>query len=298
MKLYRQRFVSMGCPCEIGVYTYDAEGAQQAISFARNEVHRLDRKYSHFRLDSFITRLQEAARQPGGVDVDVETSGLLEYGATQFRLSDGLFDLTAGSLARLWYNREQLPSDARLGEALRSTGWRKIHWKSPNLSIPKGVQLELGGVVKEYAADRAAMILKRKGIYSAFVELGGDIHVTGSHPDGKPWKMGICNPDPIQRNTAEAIASIPVHRGGLATSGDYERSCMINGKRYGHIINPKTGWPVESFTGVSVHAPSCLLAGSLSTMAMLKGEQGGLEMLKNSGLAWLVQRQDGTRPNH
>ena len=293
MKLYRQRFVSMGCPCEIGLFSTDAKKAELPMAEAENEVHRLDKKYSHFSQDSNIARLQTAARQVGGVDVDTETAALLDYAANQFEISQGLFDITAGRLARLWHQRETLPTDAELSSALRLTGWAKLQWQSPKLFIPKGMQLELGGIVKEYAADRAALLLKRNDMQAAWVELGGDIHVTGPRMDGQPWSMGIRSPDHARQQTDKAIATIPVHGGGLATSGDYERVSIINNKRYGHIIHPETGWPVNSFQSVSVLAPSCLLAGSLSTLAMLMGHKDGLTMLNESGFSWLAQATDG-----
>jgi thiamine biosynthesis lipoprotein len=283
----------MGCPCEIGVYSADPMLARLAIAKAENEVHRLDRKYSHFRNDSFITRLQASAHQLGSVDVDEETSALLDYAEIQFKLSKGLFDVTAGRLSRLWHKRVGLPSDISLEKALQTTGWSKLQWKNRHLTMPPGMQLELGGLVKEYAADRAALLLKRRMMYSSFVELGGDIHVIGPHPNGTPWKMGIRKPDYKKQQNEMAIADIPILTGALATSGDYERSNLINGKRYGHIINPKTGWPVNGFQSVSVVAPSCLLAGSISTLAMLMGQEAGLDMLQNSGLAWLAQSVDG-----
>jgi thiamine biosynthesis lipoprotein len=283
----------MGCPCEIGVYSADPELARLAITEAENEVHRLDHKYSHFRNESLITRLQASARQSGGVDVDEETSAILDYAEIQFKLSEGLFDVTAGRLARLWHKRVNLPSDISLDKALQTTGWSKLRWHNRHLTMPIGMQLEFGGLVKEYAADRAALLLKRRKMYSSFAELGGDVHVIGPHPNGKPWKMGIRKSAYKKQKNKMAIAGIPIFTGGLATSGDYERSSLINGTNYSHIINPKTGWPVNSFQSVSVAAPSCLLAGSMSTLAMLKGQEAGLDMLQNSGLAWLAQSIDG-----
>jgi len=287
----------MGCPCEIGVFSEDPGAANLAIASAQNEVHRLDRKYSHFREDSLITKLQISAQQPGGVRVDPETSALLDYAATQFEISNGLFDITTGRLSRLWHKRDSVPSPSKLREALRLTGWSKLQWSAPNLVMPAGMQLELGGLVKEYAADRAALFLKRKRMNSAFVELGGDIHVTGPRPDGRPWNMGIRNPDHGHDKNANAMASISITTGGLATSGDYERSSLIDGKRYGHIVNPQTGWPVDSFHSVSVFAPSCLLAGSMSTLVMLLSQEAGLDALRNSGLAWVAQSTDGVIHN-
>jgi len=293
MKLYRQKFVSMGCPCEIGIFNADAGAARLAMDGAEYEVHRLDQKYSHFRNDSFITRLQTSARRPQGTHVDTETSALLDYAETQFKLSGGLFDVTAGRLARLWQECKSLPSPTKLCDALQNTGWKKLQWKKQRLVMPVGMELEFGGLVKEYAADRAALILKRRKISSAFIELGGDIHVIGPRPDGEPWNMGIRKPDYQHESRDKVFANIPIFVGGLATSGDYERSALIDGKRYGHIINPKTGRPVNSFQSVSVVAPSCLLAGSISTMSMLLGQSAGLDMLQTTGFNWLAQTTDG-----
>jgi len=295
MKLHRRRFLCMGCPCEIGVFSPTFDTAHSAIDDAEHEAHRLDRKYSHFRPDSDISQLQIAAQRPRGVAVDDETAALLDYAAIQFNLSRGLFDITAGRLARLWHRRTSLPTETEITAALYLTGWAKLRWRPPKLCMPEGMQLELGGLVKEYAADRAALLLKRSGMHSAYVELGGDIHVTGPRPDGGPWNMGIRNPAYRQQPSEGAIADIPVFCGGLATSGDYERTSSIDGKRYGHIIHPETGWPVNGFQSVSVLAPSCLLAGSLSTLAMLMGRQDGLDMLDECGFTWLAQAADGTR---
>jgi thiamine biosynthesis lipoprotein len=145
------------------------------------------------------------------------------------------------------------------------------------------MRLDLGGVVKEYAADRAALCLKSAGIQSGYVDLGGDLHFLGPHPDGSAWRAGVRNP----RGTG-AIAALSIMRGGLATSGDYERCLEVGGQRFGHIINPFTGWPVQGLASVSVVAPSCLLAGAISTLAMLQSRDAGLEFLSTCGLQWMA----------
>jgi thiamine biosynthesis lipoprotein len=293
MKLYRQQFHCMGCPCEAGLFSADANTAKSAIANAENEVRRLDKKYSHYRSDSYISQLQIEAQQPGGVAVDAETASLLNYAETQFDISQGLFDITAGHLTRLWHKRTSLPKASELSFALKMTGWTKLRWRSPRLFMPKGMRLELGGLVKEYAADRAALMIKRFAIHSAYIELGGDIHVTAPQPGGKPWNLGVRNPAYRQKNANAAVAGIPVFSGGLATSGDYERASHINGKNYGHIIHPGTGWPIDSFRSVSILAPSCLLAGSLTTLAMLMGHEDGLGMLSECGLTWHAEDAEG-----
>jgi thiamine biosynthesis lipoprotein len=146
--------------------------------------------------------------------------------------------------------------------------------------------------VKEYAADRAAGLLKKAGFGSGYVDLGGDLHFLGPHPDGRRWKVGIRNPDQKDRPMAE----VETCRGGLASSGDYERYSEIRGVRYSHIIDPQTGWPVNlgasGLSAVSALAPSCLLAGSVSTLGMLLPREKAITLLQQSGLACLAVGAD------
>lgn len=283
-RLFRHGFSSMGCPCEIQLYASSHNDARAGFVRAESEVQRLDRKYSHYRDDSELKQIQLKANRPGGVKVDPETAALLDYSQTQFELSGGLFDVTAGALSTLWDHIEKLPDEQQIQTALEQTGWHRLKWDRLTLQMPTGLSLDLGGVVKEYAADRAAGILKSSGFGSGFVDLGGDLHFLGPHPDGKCWQTGIRHPGDGKR----AIASIEVPSGGLASSGNYERYSEIDGKRYSHIINPKTGWPVSGLASVSVLAPNCLVAGSLSTLAMLAGEEKGLLLLREGGLPWLA----------
>jgi thiamine biosynthesis lipoprotein len=236
--------------------------------------------------------MQRQAARTGGVVVDSETAALLNYADTQFRVSEGLFDITARSLSALWDRARSLPADEQISDALDKTGWNRVRWDGTNLEIPTGMSFDLGGIVKEYAADRAAVILKEAGFESGYVDLGGDLHVLGPHPDGRPWQVGIRNPN----DKGSPLAAVEVRSGGLASSGDYERFSEINGRRYGHIINPRTGWPVsvaaESLASVSAVAPSCLLAGSVTTLAMLAGAKQGISLLEESGLSWFAVTAD------
>ncbi len=284
----------MGCPCKVQLYARSRPEALAAFSRAESEVHRLDHKYSHYRDDSELKQIQLKASRSGGVIVDRETAALLDYAQTQFEVSEGLFDITARALSALWDRVEELPDERQIRKALKQTGWQRLDWDGKRLRTPAGMSFDLGGVVKEYAADRAAWILKNMGFESGYANLGGDLHFMGPHPDGKRWQTGIRHPDHRMR----AIASINVLSGGLASSGNYERYSLIDGKRYGHIINPETGWPVNGLAGVSVLAPSCLVAGSVTTLAMLVAVDDGLSLLRASGLPWLAihnnHRVEGT----
>ena len=144
------------------------------------------------------------------------------------------------------------------------------------------MELDFGGVVKEYAADTCAGFCRSRGIEHGLINMGGDIHVIGPHSDGSAWRIGIRNPD----DPDEIATAVHLKYGALASSGDYQRFMVIDNKRYGHILNPKTGWPVQGLRAVSVVAPQCLIAGSTSTIAMLKGS-GGKKWLDEVGLPYV-----------
>ena len=150
------------------------------------------------------------------------------------------------------------------------------------------MQLDFGGIGKEYAVDRAAAICQQHGLQQGLVDLGGDIKIIGPHADGRPWSVGIRHP----RKPGELMASINVSRGGIASSGDYERCIILNGKRYSHVLNPKTGWPVRGLASITVVAEQCVIAGSVSTISMLKEKQGK-RWIKDLGLAYLWMDQRG-----
>lgn len=278
----RHRFSTMGCPAELCVYAHSETEALQALRIARDETQRLDHKYSHYREDSLLARLQVSASQRGGKPVDAETSALLNFAACQHQQSEGRFDITSGALTRLWQQSADLPGESEISEALAKTGWDKVGWDDVRLQLPPGMQLDLGGIVKEYAADRVALLLRQAGFSSGYIDLGGDLHVLGPHPDGRPWNVGIRHP-----RKPGVLACVDIFSGGLASSGDYERYRMINGKRYSHILDARSGWPVAGLASVSVIAPSCLVAGAVSTLAMLLEQSDAKRFLAQSRLHWL-----------
>jgi len=151
------------------------------------------------------------------------------------------------------------------------------------------MRLDLGGIVKEYAADRCAQLCREAGIASGVVDLGGDLALIGPHRDGSPWVVGIKAP----RAPGRASARIELARGGLATSGDYERALVVDGRRYSHIVDPRDGVPVRSFASVSVVADSCLIAGAAATLTMLFGIERGGAYLRELGLPHLCIDDEG-----
>ncbi len=290
MELLRHRFRAMGSLCELHLYAEPSRG-EGAIEFAVGEVERLERKYSRYRDDSLASRINASAGDTGGVEVDPETSGLLDYADSCHRASGGLFDVTSGVLRRAWnLKSDRLPSREEVDAALALVGWQRVRWESPKLVLPRaGMEIDFGGYVKEYAADRVAELCRRRGVRHGLVDLGGDLAVVGPHPDGTPWRVGVRNP----RAPTRALAAVDLRFGGIASSGDYERAMLVDGVRYGHILDPRTGWPVRGLAAVSVVAPHCLVAGTASTVAMLKGEAAGRAWLEELGLPHLRVAQNG-----
>ncbi|NOU25359.1 MAG: FAD:protein FMN transferase, partial [Methylotenera sp.] len=206
------------------------------------------------------------------------------YAATCYAQSDGMFDITSGILRRAWnFKSNQLPDELQIKRLLENVGWQKLRWVSPVLEFPiAGMEIDFGGIVKEYAVDRAATLCWEAGVKHGIINLGGDIKIIGPHPEGIPWRIGIQHP----RNKGKAVETIELYRGAVASSGDYERCITLDGVRYGHILNPKTGWPVQHLAAVSVVGDFCVVAGSASTIAMLK-QADGANWLENLGLPHL-----------
>ncbi len=282
----------MGSPCELQLEGGSRSELEKIARQCTREVARLERKYSRYREDSLASAINRSAGDEQGVLVDDETASLLDFAATAHRESEGRFDPTSGVLRRVWdFRSQKLPDPADLESARALVGWSKLRWQRPRLVLPvPGMQLDFGGFVKEYAADRVAALCREAEVRSGLVDLGGDLAVVGPHLDGSPWQVGIRDP----RRPSEAIARIELRSGGIATSGDYERCMVVDGVRYSHLLDPRTG---ESFRGgpasVSVAAPLCLLAGAASTIAMLHEEEQSLRFLLDLGLPHLVIRQSG-----
>jgi thiamine biosynthesis lipoprotein len=281
-------FKAMGSPCELRLY--GDERADAIAAAAQAEVVRLEAKYSRYREDSLATRINRSAGDARGIEVDGETARLLDYAATAWRESEGRFDVTSGILRRVWdFKAGRVPEQREIDALLPLIGWEKITWRAPRIVLPRvGMEIDFGGYVKEYAADLAAAKCRELGARHGLVDLGGDLAVIGPHPNGAPWRIGVRNPRAPER----ALAFVALHGGGLATSGDYERCIVENGSRYGHILDPRTGWPTRGLASVTTAAPACLVAGTLTTSAMLRGERGGA-WLDALGANALWVREDG-----
>src|SRR5665213_2939900 len=195
-------------------------------------------------------------------------------------------DITAGALRSVWdFKREPpvRPDPGQLRAALANIGWGAVEWSSTTIRLPRpGMQVDFGGIGKEYAADRVATIAQERYARHGCVNLGGDVRVWGGRPDGSAWRVGIRHP----RAQEAAMAGVDLHDGAVATSGDYERYVDIDGKRYCHIIDARTGEPVSAWRSVSVVAPLAIVAGSYATIAMLM-QHDAQAWLDRAALRWL-----------
>lgn len=259
----------MGGPCEISIWS--AHEPKNLFDLVIKEAQRLENKYSRYLDDSVLTQINRSDDRFFGIDE--ETKALFGYAKTCYELSDGLFDITSGVLKEIWdFKTNRLPSKAQIENCLSKVGFEKLIIDDRGICKPKGMQIDFGGIVKEYAADcMANLLLKQAGSdVSALINMAGDVYVTNPQPDNQYWQVAITHP-----LTKNAIALLPVMRGGVTTSGDYERFIEINGERYSHLLNPKTGWPIRStWASVSVVGPNAVVAGSASTIAMLQGNNG------------------------
>ena len=284
----------MGSPCELKL-SGDSALCRGVAADCQREAGRFETRYSRFTTDSITAQINAGA---GGavVPIDAECRAILEYAGVCWSLSDGLFDITSGVLRRVWTkDRLQLPAPDELRPILALIDWQKVELSEAGVRLGmSGMEIDLGGVVKEYAADALAQRIGLAGIDSGVVNLGGDIFCVGTNPEGLPWRIGIKNPD-----GPGAIAQVGIANAGLATSGGYERYFEIGGKRVSHLLNPTTGMPVESLASVSVIADQSVVAGSIATIALLKGQADGLDWLRALACDFLAIDASGqcfTRP--
>ena len=279
LKIHRMPFKAMGSACEVVLASHTQKEAESMAKFAIDEVWRIEHKYSRYTNDSIIAKINQQAGQ-GAVQCDDETCALFQFASQIFDKSDGLFDITSGVLRQAWnFQKPELPTSQKLKTLLPLVGWQKVVLQAQSIALPlAGMEVDFGGFGKEYAADRAAQVLKQKGVTSGYVNLAGDMRFLGPKPSGEPWMIGIQDP----RQPDRVVATLPMMQGGLATSGDYERYFELNGQRYCHVLNPKTGMPVRAWRSVSVTAPAAVVSGCTTTMAMLK-EEDGLSFLQSTG---------------
>jgi thiamine biosynthesis lipoprotein len=260
-------FLAMASPCELLLETGDGALARELGLAAAKEAWRVERKFSRYRADSALTAINQSGGTP--VRVDAETAALIDFAAECHRLSDGLFDVTSGILRRVWKfdGSDRLPEAAAVEKLLPFIGFERLTWQAPLITLPKGMELDFGGIGKEYAVDRTLGIVSAMFNGAALVNFGGDL-AANQPPRDAPWRVGIERPD----TERQARMLLDLSQGALATSGDTRRFLIRDGRRYGHILDPRTGWPVtDAPRSVTVTAATCTEAGLLASLAILQG---------------------------
>lgn len=282
-------FTAMACPCALRLVGDSEAMLRSAAEAAIAEVRRIEATYSRYRSDSVVGRINAAAGSGLAVEVDDETAALLSFAARLYEDSSGRFDITSGVLRRAWdFRSGRVPTPAQIDALRPLVGWHQVHWDGRHLALPRsGMEIDLGGIGKEYAADRAAARLAEHGVAAGFVDLGGDMVILGPRGDGSAWRLAIQHP----RQPEGLLAEVDLRGGALATSGDYARGFVVAGRRYSHLLDARTGWPVQRWQSVSVLAPTCTAAGALATVAMLLGDDA-LAFLRQQQQAFIAVRDD------
>jgi len=258
-------FYAMASPCEILVETTDTFIAHTLAKICIAEVDRIVAKFSRYLPGNICHSINN--NQGKYIQLDNETMRLIDFGQTCYALSDGLMDLTSGILRKAWYfdGSDNIPTQSKIDTLLPFIGWDKMTIKEDGITLPRMMELDFGAIGKEYATSKLCELSKRyTPDTSVLINLGGDIQVTHPRRDASPWFVGI--------ESSEEV--IPLVKGALATSGNTKRYLIKDGIRYGHIINPKTGWPVQNAPSlVTIHTSLCIQSGCLATIALLKGSQ-------------------------
>lgn len=261
--------MAMASPCDVLMEIEDGSLAQQILDAIAAEAWRIEDKFSRYKKDNIIDKINHS--QGKAVSVDEETARLLDFANELFELSEGMFDVTSGVLRQLWTfdGSDNLAQADAVNQILARIGWQKVIWNDGQVTLPVGMEIDLGGIGKEYAVDRCVQIARQMTRESVLVNFGGDLAVSSARNNNAYWSVGR-----LVTGSDEAYSMFQLYKGAIATSGDAHRFLLKDGVRYSHILNPKTGWPViDAPHTVSVAAATCVEAGMLSTLAMLQGEQ-------------------------
>lgn len=262
-------FTAMASPCEVLMEVDDRSLALRILDVVSAEAQRIELKFSRYRSDNVIFDINNAAGKT--ITVDEETARLIDFSTELYAMSGGLFDITSGVLRRVWRfdGSDRVPSHSAVDSVLFDVGWHKVKWDGRQITMPPGMEVDLGGVGKEYAVDRCVQLVRELTDASVLVNFGGDLAVTCERRDSVCWSVGR-----LITGRDDAVSLFQLHRGAIATSGDAHRYLLKDGVRYSHVLDPKTGWPVpDAPHTVSVAAGSCVIAGMLSTLAMLQGSE-------------------------
>jgi len=281
-QLHQLSFPALGTTCTVQYATSGSSRPMVAFEFAAvSWVQAFEGKYTRFQPTSLVSQINAAAGR-SWVEVDEGTEEMFKLCDSLHAMTQGVLDPTALPLIKLWNWKAEnplIPTDPEIAAARRLTGWTKVQRAPGRVFLPEpGMALDFGGFGKEYAVDIIAQTAALYGITDVLVDFGHDLSARGTPPGRPAWHIGLENPATPGHHTG----SIAVTNKGVASSGDYVRCFRLNGRRYGHIIDPRTGWPVANgCLQATVIAGSCLQAGVLSTTAFVLGLKAGIDFIRS-----------------
>lgn len=286
----------------INVVFPSQDSAEKAIDAALSEIEKLERLSNFFSPESEISLLNKNAGI-SEVKVSPEIVDILDKALFTSGNTKGAFDVTIGPLITLYdFYKKIKPDERAIKKNLPLVNYRDLIINRDNSTVflrKKGMLIDLGGIAKGYAADRAVEVLKKHGINAGLVSVAGDIKTFGRKPDGKPWKVGIRNPRP-RGSDDDIMVTIELTDMAISTSGDYERSFISDGKRYHHLLDPKTGYPAGGCQSVSVITEEGAFTDSFSTGVFILGPEKGIKVLEEMGFDGIIVDSQGkihTTPN-
>jgi len=289
--LFRKVVKLMGNRFEISVVSDDHSWAYDCIEEAIEEIRRIEKLLTTFSDDSQTNIVnQNAGIAP--VKVDKEVFDLIQRSKKISQLTQGAFDITYGSIDKRLWNFDQtmtsLPDADEARKMVRLINYRNVILDETHSTVflkEKGMRIGFGGIGKGYAAEKAKGLLQKMGVKSGVVNAAGDLTAWGHQPNGKPWTIGIADPN----SGRKAFSYLNITNTSIATSGNYEKFVMIDGKKYSHTIDPKTGLPVRGIKSVTIICPNAEIADAMATPVMIMGIKVGLDMIDQmKGVACII----------
>jgi FAD:protein FMN transferase len=280
-RVFKKAMKLMGNHFEISVVGESEEWAYERIEAGVREIQRIEKLLTTFN-DASETSLINHHAGLAPVKVATETFNIIERSIRLSQMTQGAFDITYGSVDKQLWNfdttMESLPSKEIARKMVRLINYRNIILDKEECTVflkEKGMRIGFGGIGKGYAAERAKTIMKAMHVASGIVNASGDLTAWGYQPNGNPWTVGIVNPDAAH----QVFSYMNITDMALATSGNYEKYILIDGKKYSHTIDPRTGLPVTGIKSVTIIAPNAELADAMATPVMIMGIEAGLDMI-------------------
>jgi FAD:protein FMN transferase len=273
----------MGTNVKVMFWTDDDAGATTAFGDVMTELERIDGLMSGWKPDSDVSKINAAAGDGKAIKVSAETITVIARALDISKKSKGLFDITVGAFKGLWKFDDDmdgtLPAEQDVKDRLKLLGWKDIVLDKKKKTVRlkrKGMAINLGGIAKGYAVDRAVAVLRKAGFKNFLVQVGGDLYVAGKKDTG-PWVVGIRDPRSPDHDDMFAVAPVEDH--SFSTSGDYERGFVKGGKRYHHILDPRTGYPADKSRSVTVMAKDAFTADAWSKVLFIEGADQSMKQI-------------------